>query len=155
MRVGFKKKNKTKHVIISEYLSNPFSHSPKPNGQIFGGKKKKKKKKKKHKTKTKAKAKRVIYCLSNSRFKLTSERKKEEKKKKKKKKKKDRENREEIGPRQERKEGTEDRWHGVDVGARRSARSNSGEGQRAAAATEGGWVEKNLRCGFNFQSKRL
>ena len=41
-----------------------------------------------------------------------------------------------------------DRGHGIDVGARRSARSNSGEGQRAAAVTEGGWVsvtKKNLR----------
>ena len=50
-----------------------------------------------------------------------------------------------------------DRGHGVDVRARRSTRSNSNEGQRAATATEGGWVsatEKNLRveiCGFNFQ----
>ena len=85
---------------------------------------------------------------------LKSERKKQQKKKKK-----DRENREEIGPRRERSKGTEDRWHGVDVGARRSVRSNSSEGQRVAAAaataTEGGWVEKILRCGFNFQSKRL
>ena len=94
--------------------------------------------------------------MSNSTFKLISERKKEEEKKKKK----QRENKEEnqeIGPRRERErsEGTEDRGHGVNVGARRSTRSNSSEGQRAAAATEGGWVEKNLRCGFNFQSKRL
>ena len=55
----------------------------------------------------------------------------------------------------ERLEGTKDRGHDVDVGARRSARSNFDEGQRAAATIEGGWVEKNLRCGFNFQSKRL
>ena len=54
-------------------------------------------------------------------------------------------------------ETVRDRGHGVDVRARRSTRSNSNEGQRAAAATEGGWVsatEKNLRveiCGFNFQ----
>ena len=55
----------------------------------------------------------------------------------------------------ERSEGTEDKGYGINVGARRSAKSNSSKGQRAVAATEGGWVEKNLRCGFNFQSKRL
>ena len=49
-----------------------------------------------------------------------------------------------------------DRGHGVDVRARRSTRSNSNEGQRAATATEGGWVsatEKNLSFegGFQFQ----
>ena len=55
----------------------------------------------------------------------------------------------------ERLERIEDRGHSVDIGARRSARSNSSEGQRVAAMTEGGWVEKNLRCGFNFQSKRI
>ena len=52
-------------------------------------------------------------------------------------------------------EGTEDKGHGVNVGDRRSAQSNSGKGQRAAAVTKGRWVEKNLKCGFNFQSKRL
>ena len=55
----------------------------------------------------------------------------------------------------ERLERIEDRGHNVDIGARRSARSNSSEGQRVAAVTEEGWVEKNLRCGFNFQSKRI
>ena len=49
-----------------------------------------------------------------------------------------------------------DGWNTVDVRARRSARANSGEGQMAAAATEGGWVsatEKNLSFegGFQFQ----
>ena len=49
-----------------------------------------------------------------------------------------------------------DGWNTVDVRARRSARSNSGEGQTVAAATEGGWVsatEKNLSFegGFQFQ----
>ena len=87
--------------------------------------------------------------------KLISERKKERKKKTK------REENKEIGHvihaerERERLEGTKDRGHDVDVGARRSSRSNFDEGQRAAAAIEGGWVEKNLRCGFNFQSKRL
>ena len=55
----------------------------------------------------------------------------------------------------ERLEGTENRGQGVDVGARRLAQSNFDKGQRATAAIEGGWVEKNLRCGFNFQSKKL
>ena len=75
----------------------------------------------------------------------------------------EREENQEIGPvvhakrekERERSEGTEDRGHSVDVKARRSARSNSNEGQRATATTKGGWVEKNLRCDFNFQSKRL
>ena len=55
----------------------------------------------------------------------------------------------------ERLEGTEDKGYGINIEARRSAKSNSSKGQRAVVATEGGWVEKNLRCGFNFQSKRL
>ena len=55
----------------------------------------------------------------------------------------------------ERSEGTNDKGHGVNVEDCRLAQSNSGKGQRAAAAIEGGWVEKNLRCGFNFQSKRI
>ena len=55
----------------------------------------------------------------------------------------------------EKKKSTKDKGYGINVGARRSAKSNSSKGQRAVAATEGGWVEKNLRCGFNFQSKRL
>ena len=44
-----------------------------------------------------------------------------------------------------------DRGHGVDVGAHRSAQSNSSEGQRAVAATKGGWVsatKKNLRVRY-------
>ena len=78
-----------------------------------------------------------------------------------KKKKTEREENQEIRPvvhaerERERLERIEDRGHGIDIGARRSARSNSSEGQRVAAMTEGGWVEKNLRCGFNFQSKRI
>ena len=87
-------------------------------------------------------------------LKLISERKK---------KKTEREENQEIGPvvhaererERERSERIEDKGHGVDIGARRLARSNSSEGQRVAAMTEGGWVEKNLRCGFNFQSKRI
>ena len=81
------------------------------------------------------------------------------KERKKEKKKTEREENQEIGPvvhaERERSEGTEDKGHGVNVGDRQSAQSSSGKGQRATAAIEGGWVEKNLRCGFNFQSKRL
>ena len=58
--------------------------------------------------------------MSNSTFKLISERKKEEKKKTEREQRK--ESRDRFAPRErERSEGTEDRGHGVDVGARRSA----------------------------------
>ena len=60
-------------------------------------------------------------------------------------------------------ENGRDRGHGVNVRARRSARSNSDEGQRATTATKGGWVsatEKNLRVRyvvstFNFQTLNM
>ena len=83
---------------------------------------------------------------------------KKERKKKKKKNKERRESRDRTCcpcRERERSEGTEDSRHSIDVEACRSARSNFGEEQRTATSTEGGWVEKNLRCGFNLQSKRL